>query len=117
MSKCIFPPSPTEFWITRWFFGIACSLSFLAYGLYSILSRNSYAVGLARFYGIVFVEVSGLQAALMGMAYIGIALALFSKCYAPYSKRLSGYDEYGGAFGLLVAIIGIGWCSWIFLTE
>lgn len=111
----ILPPHPTDFWIKRWLFGIALPGALVCYGVYSLITEHSYAIARA-FNRIEFVEVSGFQATLMGIAYIGAALALFSYCYAPYSERFCGVSDYGLAAGLLGTMIGVGWCSWIFLA-
>ncbi|MGI5869181.1 MAG: hypothetical protein ACOX9C_07050 [Kiritimatiellia bacterium] len=111
----ILPPTRAEFWFKKWFLGVCCSLSLVVYGLHSILSQSSYAIG-KTCRTLVFVKVLGFQAVLMGVAFIGFGVALFSGCCTPYSKRLSEFEDLGLAMGLLMMVVGIGWCSWIFLA-
>jgi hypothetical protein len=111
----ILPPHATDFWIKRWFFGVILPTLFLIFGMYSILTEHSYAMG-RTYRRLSLVEVTGFQAILMGVAFLGGALALFSYCYVTDSERFSSISKYGVAGGLFCAAVGVCWCSWIFLA-
>jgi hypothetical protein len=113
------PEHPTDFWIRRWFFGVGVSFSLIICGVSSLILQHSYAIGKIGRWGYgkwVVVEVYGFQAVLMGLAYLGLGVALFSYAYAPYSEKFAAMENYGMAGGLFVATIGVCGCTWIFLA-
>jgi hypothetical protein len=116
VRESILPSHPTDFWIKRWFFGVGISCMLNVIGVASLVFQHSYAIGSAGRSHSTLVEVFGFQAILMGVAYLGLGLSLFSYAFAPYSDRLSAFSEYGIAVGLPIAAVGMMWCSWIFLT-
>ena len=111
----ILPPNPVDFWLKRWFGGVMCPALLAGYGVYALVTNHSYAIGFWR-YGtrLHFAEVTGFKATLMAIAFMGFALSLFSYCYAPYSK-LYKFSEYGEVTGLVIAVVGVAWCSWLLL--
>ena len=116
MSNSLLPMSDTDFWWLRYFMGIAVPIALSVYGIYSILTRHSYAVWGWRSH-VQFVPVEGEQAVLMGAAYLGIALALFANCYAQYHEKMGYYYQWLLAAGMLAAGVSVCWCSWIFLIR
>lgn len=112
----ILPLSSTDFWIKRWFFGVAVSSALLFSGILSIALRHSFLIA-GDYHKLRLIEVFGFQAMLAGIGYLGFALALFSHAFAPYSKRWHGWSEYGTACGLIFALAGLGWCSWLILAR
>ena len=114
--ESILPQHSSDFWIKRWILGLALSSGTAVWGLVSIVQRHSYALAGGN-RQIEFIEVSGFEAIVTGIGYLGLALALFSYAYAPYSKRFSHFSEYGFVIGLLVALVGIGFCAGAMLTR
>jgi hypothetical protein len=110
----------TNFWWLRYFCGWALPLLLVFWGIHSIISLHSYAIWFnVGVYGkslIAFVPVEGKQAVLVGVAYMGIALALFANCYAQYHEKMGFYYQWILATGALLAGVGFFWCSWIFLN-
>lgn len=115
MSNSQLPIGDTDFWWLRYGLGIAAPILLFLSGIYSVISLHSYAIWAGRGYGIHLVAVSGKQAILMGVSYMGIALALFANCYAQYHDKMGFYYQWILAPGAILAGGGIMWCSWIFL--
>jgi hypothetical protein len=115
------PLGDTDFWWLRYFCGLALPVVLAIYGDYSILSLHSYAVwinaGISGKPLIALIPVEGKQAILMGVAYLGIALALFANCYAQYHEKMGFYYQWILAPGVIVAGVGLFWCSWISLSH
>jgi len=109
----------TDFWWLRYFCGLALPLVLLVWGSYSIIYLHSYAIwinaGISGKSLIAFVPVEGKQAILVGIAYMGIALALFANCYAQYHEKMGFYYEWILAPGVLLAGFGFLGCTWIFV--
>ena len=110
-----------NFWWLRFFCGLVLPIVFVACGLYSLISQHSYAVwfnaGVSGRGWITFVPVEGNQAVLMGVAYIGIAVALFANFYAQYHEKMGFYYQWLLAPGVILAGVGMSWCSWIFFSH
>ena len=87
-----------------------------AFGVYSLVTDHSLAVAARRFV-IFLVPVSGEQARLMGVVYLGVALMLFANFYAQYHDKTGFYYQWFLVPGALAAIMGTIWCSWIFLAD
>lgn len=111
------PPDPVEFWLKRWLGGVVLPVGLVLYGSFSIATRHSYAIFFGVYGRFHFIEVSGLQADLMGIAFISVSLALFAYCYAPYSEVFSRLSTVGLIVGLLGFATCVTWCSWLFLAE
>jgi hypothetical protein len=106
----------TDFWWLRYFCGIALPLFFSIAGTFSIVSRHSYAVW-APSRSLRLVPVDGEAAVLWGIAYVGVALALFANCYMQYHDKMGFYYEWPLALGVLAAGGGIMWYVWLALTH
>jgi len=108
-----------NFWWLRYFCGLALPVVLAVWGIYSIISLHSYAIwlnaGISGRSFIAFVPVEGKQAVLVGVAYLGIALALFANCYAQYHEKMGFYYQWLLAPGLLLAGFGFLWSTWIFV--
>lgn len=116
MSNSLLPLNDTDYWCLRYVMGITLPMIFIADGLYSVLTRHSYTVwSLARHLRVV--PVQGEQAVLMGVAYLGVAIALFANCYMQYHEKMGFYSLWILALGALLAGGGELWCSWIFLVR
>jgi len=115
------PLGDADFWWLRYFCGLALPLVLVLWGIYSMISLHSYAIwlnaGISGRSLIGFVPVEGKQAILMGVAYLGIALALFANCYAQYHDKMGFYYQWILAPGTILAGGGICWCSWIFFSH
>ncbi|HEV3271849.1 MAG TPA: hypothetical protein VGZ93_06685 [Candidatus Methylacidiphilales bacterium] len=108
------PLNDTDFWWLRYVLGIAVPVVLTMWGIYSIVTRHSYAIWALR-YSLRFVPVEGKQAILMGVAYLGIAIILFANCYAQYHDKMGFYYQWILAPGVIMAGGGIFWCGSIFL--
>jgi hypothetical protein len=116
MSNRLLPLNDTDFWWLRYVLGVAVPAALTAWGVYSIVTLHSYAIGrMGR--GIQFIPVKGEQAILMGVAYIGVAVMLFSNCYAQYHESMGFYYQWLLASGALMTTVGVLWCSWLFLYN
>ena len=102
-------------WWGRLIFGIILPPIFIICFIVSLVTKSAFAIGYTRF-KINFVPVDGLQAILMAFGYLGIGISLFAFGYARYSERLSSIYEYILLPGLLLTLITLGWCSFIFYT-
>jgi hypothetical protein len=114
MSKGLPPIADADFWWVRYAGGLVAPLLLALWGGYSVLSQHSYAIWALRA-RIRFVPVTGEQAVLMGVAYLGVGIALFANCYAQYHQKMAYYYQWILAPGALMAGGGILWCSSIFL--
>jgi hypothetical protein len=105
-----------DFWWLRYFCGLALPMFFGGAGIFSIVSRHSYAVWAPRF-SLKLVSVDGEQAILWGVVYLGMALALFANCYMQYHGKMGFYYEWPLALGAIAAGGGIMWYVWLALTH
>jgi hypothetical protein len=112
------PPTyrDADFWWLRYFCGIALPAFFGIAGACSLIFRHSYAVWAPR-YSIKFVPVEGEQAILWGIAYLGVALALFANFYMQYHDKMGFYYEWPLALGMIAAGGGIMWYVWLALIH
>jgi|GEM_PF-3558912 len=117
MANSQLPLNDTDFWWLRYFLGIAVPIGLFIWGLYSLVTMHSYTVWWLGRGRLNFVPVGGQQAVLMGIAYLGVAVALFAKCYAQYHERMGYFYQWILAPGMLLAGGGVVWCSWIFLAR
>jgi hypothetical protein len=106
------PLNDTDFWWLRYGLGIALPVLIGIFGLDSIVTQHSYV--LWRRGGIV--PIHGLQAVVMGVAYLGIALMLFANCYLQYHEKGAWYYEWPLGVGALMTAVGAIWCMWIFIA-
>jgi hypothetical protein len=114
--KSLLPLNDTDFWWLRYGLGVAVPAALAAWGVYSIVTLHSYAIArMGR--GIQFIPVKGEQAALMGVAYLGMALIFFANCYAQYHEKMGFYYQWLLVPGWLLTAGGIVWCSWLFLYN
>jgi hypothetical protein len=107
----ILPDHPTDFWLKRWVLGGAVALCAVSYGLYAILTQQAYAYE----YRHKLVAVSGGQAMLVGLFFLGLGLALFSNYHAPYSRWCAPLHHPGTCLGLVLCVIGIVGAEFAFL--
>ena len=118
MAKSEPPAYDLSFWWLRHGLGIATPIALVRGGIYSLLSLHSYAIWCDRYVrGLYFVKVDGEQAVLMGVAYLGMALTFFASCYAQYHSKMGFYYQWLVAPGIILAIGGVLWCSFIFLLH
>jgi hypothetical protein len=110
------PLNDTDFWWLRYVCGLVLPIGLAIFGVYSLISRHSYALIRTGGRALHFVPVQGEQAILMGVAYLGVALILFANCYAQYHETMAYWYQWILALGLLATLFGMGWCSWIFIT-
>jgi hypothetical protein len=117
MSNRLLPLCNTDFWWLRYFCGLALPVGFTVLGIYSLISRHSYAPidGIHR--GIYFTSVYGWQAIAMGVTYLGLALTLFGNCYAQYHEKMAYYYEWFAGPGALTLSAGFIWFLWTFFTR
>ncbi len=113
MGNSLLPMSDTDFWWLRYGLGIGASVPFALFGAYSVITRHSYVYQR----GIGFVTVHDTQAVIIGVAYLGIALMFFANCYLQYHPKAGFYYQWPLGLGAILTIIGVGWCSWIFLAH
>ena len=113
MFNRLLPLNDTDFWWLRYVLGIAVPIGLWAWGLYSIVTQNSYIY----WRRVGFVPVHGEQAILIGVASIGVALAFFAYCYAQYHEKMGFYYQWLFVPGALLAIGGYWWCNWIFIAS
>jgi hypothetical protein len=108
------PPTKTDsdFWWLRYFCGLALPIPLALYGVFSMITRHSYTFW--RRSG--FVPVTGFQAVLVGMAYLGLALILFANCYAQYHEKMAYHYQWFLAPGAILTVVGSLWCTWIFIA-
>ena len=112
----ILPDLPTNFFIKKWISGILLPVGMSGYGLKSLFTAESHAIALGR-YHLDFIPVSGFQAHLMGVGYLGFALALFGWCFAPYSERLHKTAIPIMVAGLVIGCIAVAWNSWMYFVN
>ena len=105
-----------DFWWLRYGAGIALPALLAIAGLYSVITRHSYAVWAQRF-SVKLVPVTGEQAILWGIAYLGVALALLSNCYLQYDEKMAYYYQWPLGLGALLASGGILWYAWIAMLH
>ncbi len=119
MSNRQLPLSDTDFWWLRYGLGIMLPIALAAWSLYSLVSGHSYAIWSDRhhFLFLYFMPVTGEQAVIMGLAYLGMAVMLFANCYAQYHEKMGYYYQWIMAPGALLAGGGIIWCSLIVLIQ
>jgi hypothetical protein len=111
------PLCDTDFWWLRYVCGIALPIGLAVLGLYSFISRHSFAPFDGVHRGIHFVSVYGRQAIAMGLAYLGLALILFGNCYAQYHETMGFYYQRITAPGALMFVVGMVWCVWIYIAA
>jgi hypothetical protein len=102
-------------WWAKMGFGIAAPAAFALAGVAALILGKAYAVGwLGR--RLSFLAVEGFPARLMAGAYLGTALALFAAYYARSDRRWNPFADLLLGIGLLVVLVGLGWCAWLVLT-
>jgi hypothetical protein len=110
------PLNDTDFWWLRYVCGIALPIIFAAFGIYSLLTQHSLAPFDGMHRGFNFVIVHGRLALASGLTYLGLGIVLFGNCFAQYHDKMGFYYERFVGPGALMLIIGVGWCSWIYLA-
>jgi hypothetical protein len=110
------PQSDTDFWWMRYGLGVIAPLVSTAWGLCSIVTQHSYVLLRRGPSVLAFMPVHGLQAILVGIAFLGLALALFSNFYGQYHEKMAYYYQWPMACGLVLMIGGSLWSSWIFIA-
>jgi hypothetical protein len=112
------PPTTNDadFWWLRYFCGLVLPLGLAVLGAYSLIFLHSYAPFDGHHRDFHFVSVYGRQALAMGVAYLGLSLTLFGNCYAQYHARMVYIYQWIAGPGALMLIVGISWCSWIYIA-
>jgi hypothetical protein len=105
-----------DFWWLRYFGGIVLPACLSLGGIVSIILQRSYAVWAVRF-SLKFVPVTGEQAVLWGIAFLGVALALFANCYMQYHDKMGFHYEWPLAAGIIAAAGAIIWYGWSVMAH
>ena len=108
MAKDQIPIGEADFWWMRHGLGIALPAALILWGLYSIISQQSYMISIRP---IALIPVQGEQAVLMGIASLGGALACFFSCYGQYHEKMGWYYQWPATVGMLIMASGILWCG------
>ena len=102
-------------WWTKYSEGIALPIVCALLAIAGIAFKHTYAIA-GDYFTIWFVPISGDQAAIMGIGYIGFGIAAFSHGYCRYDEKF--YFLYWPllAAGLVTAAVFTVWCATAFYT-
>ena len=107
-------------WCRKWLLGVAAAVALAALGVRCIVSRHGWLPGTdwaTTGFGAGWLELNGAAAVMLGVVWLGAAMALHGHYFWEGHPRWSGVGELLMIGGLLALIGGLGYISFHVFFE